>query len=763
MPDTSLAVIIPFYDETAFLRMAVQSVTAQGLADTDIVVVNDNPERFGPGDIAALDLPGPVRILHHDRNRGLSSARNTGIEATSARWIGFLDADDYFVTDGLAAQMALAQDSGADIVHANAFLSQVGSPALRPLPRDAALFGQPRRGAGLAGLEQAQFITSSWSSLYRREFLDAHALRFDPEQVRFEDRLFVLQTVTAARQIACLGAPVRVWRRRAGSISSTPPDLAKHRLQVQLLEKCMAVMRAHAAQPGVPPRFLKRELFNTLSRLIWDIDVVLRAAASPNDPDLAALMQRVTGLLGSDSFGTGIFEDTVLRQVSRVGIRSRHGVVTRRDFLDLHRVLRSGDAAAFAATLAQRRGTPPAPAASAIRRRKAPALVLHLGMHKTGSTYLQRAALERRSGMLAEGVLFPRAGLAAPGFRAVRADGFPGHLGLLAAVRNDDDDAPWQQLQREIDASGADTVLLSCENMLMPVSADREVMQARLFRRLSGFGAVRLVAFVRRPDQGPEMLYRELACNGQRIGARTAAEFLVDYGASLTDLPGLFGPWETFAGSPVALAAHAAGRGAAHWQAFLQAAGLHRRLAHMPPPTTAPTYPSPDRDQVAAARLVNVLMPREADRIRVLRAFFAASPDADPRPAARQSLLPPAARLALVDQFAAQSAAWAAARGYAPDLDRIRADILSHPWEPQQDLPTPLLESLQAARLQAESALLPDPAPAADRFMAIAPADQPEHPARRPGDIVLRLRPRPWLRTTLRWLRTARGRLTLRR
>jgi hypothetical protein len=762
LPDPSLAVIIPFFDETAFLRMAVQSVFAQGLRDAEVVVVNDNPERFGPDDIAALDLPGPVRIVHHDRNRGLSCARNTGIDATSAPWIGFLDADDYYVTDGLAAQLSLAQDTGADIVHANAYLSQVGSPSLRPLPRDAALFGQPRRGAGLAGVEHAQFITSSWSSLYRRDFLDGNALRFDPEQVRFEDRLFVLQTVTAARKIACLGQPVRVWRRRAGSISSTPPDLATHRLQVQLLEKCMAVMRAHAAQPGVPPRFLKRELFNTLSRLIWDIDVVLRAAATPNDPGLAALVERITRLLGQESFGTGIFEDPVLRHVSRVGLRSRHGVVSRRDFLELHRLLRTGEAAAFAALLAQRRDAAPAAAparsAPAIRRRKPPALVLHLGMHKTGSTYLQRAALERRSEMLAEGVLFPRAGLAAPGFRAVRQDGFPGHLGLLAAVRNDDEDAPWQQLQREIDTSGADTVLLSCENMLMPVSADREVIRARLFRRLSGFGAVRLVAFVRRPDQGPEMLYRELACNGQRIGARTVEEFLVDYGATLTDLPGLFGPWEGFAGSPVTLAAHEAGQGAGHWRAFMNAAGLGRRLLHVPPPTIAPTYPSPDRDQVAAARLVNVLMPREADRIRVLRTFFSATPGAEPRPDARLSLLPPAARLALVDRFAAQSAGWAAARGYAPDLDRIRADIVARPWEPQQNLPTPLLESLQAARLQAESALMPESAPSASRFLALAPVDQPEAPVGRAGEIVLRLRPRPWLRNTLRWLRRVRSR-----
>jgi glycosyltransferase involved in cell wall biosynthesis len=741
-----LSIIIPFYDETAYLRMALQSVAAQRLAGVETVVVNDNPDRFGPDSLADFGATGEVRVVHHLRNRGLSAARNTGLAATMGALVGFLDADDYYTADGLAAQLQLAEQSGADITQANAFLSQVGTPALRPLPRDAALFPAPRQGAGLRGLEQAQFITSSWSSLYRRDFLDAAGLRFDDEQVKFEDRLFVLQTVTAARQIACLGRPVRVWRRRAGSISSSPPDLFIHTLQVQLLEKCMAVMRAHAAQPGVPPRFLKRELFNTLSRLIWDIEVVQVAAARPGDGDYAALMARVVRLLGDDTFGTGIFDDQVLRHVSRVGSVTRHGVVSRVDFFALHRALRAGDAVAAVALLADRRGAPAAPKPN---RRADAHLVLHLGMHKTGSTFLQRGLQALRHDLRMAGVLFPDTGLAPPDWPAVRPDGFPGHLGLLSAVRRNDG-AVWSRLRNEIAASGCRTVILSCENMLLPVSSDREAVRAQLFERLSGFASVRLVAFVRRPDQGPEMLYRELACNGQRFGARSAAEFLVDYGATLTDLPGLFGPWEAFAGGPVALVDHdAAAADGSHWQAFLAAAGLGGVLGHLPPPGNGRTYGTPDRDMVAAARLVDVMLPREEDRVRVLRAFFAALPPGG----GGMSLLPPAARLGLVDSFAAASADWAAARGYAPDLDALRRAVAAERWSPQDSLPAPVVEALMMARLQVEASLMPEPQ-VTERFPLPRVMDRP----RIPGEIVLRLRPRPWLRRAIGWAAHLRGR-----
>jgi hypothetical protein len=63
-------------------------------------------------------------------------------------------------------------------------------------------------------------------------------------------------------------------------------------------------------------------------------------------------------------------------------------------------------------------------------------------MHKTGSTWLQRCLQAQASGLRGIRVLFPAAGLAGPTFVPVRPGGFPGHLGLMQAVY-DDDDAPW--------------------------------------------------------------------------------------------------------------------------------------------------------------------------------------------------------------------------------------------------------------------------------------------------------------------------------
>ena len=71
-----LSVIIPFYDETAFVAMAVGSVFAQGIAGAEVILVNDNPDTFDADAIAALALPAAVRVVHMPANGGLSAARN---------------------------------------------------------------------------------------------------------------------------------------------------------------------------------------------------------------------------------------------------------------------------------------------------------------------------------------------------------------------------------------------------------------------------------------------------------------------------------------------------------------------------------------------------------------------------------------------------------------------------------------------------------------------------------------------------------------
>lgn len=742
---TALTIIVPFYNETAYLRTALNSILSQRIGGLQIIVVNDNPDLFGVDDLTALGVCDPVELIQHPRNLGLSAARNSGLQQARGQFIGFLDSDDYYTLGGLTNQLQRAIDTGADITHAPTYFTRKGSAETRILPRDQTFFPQARIAkTGLMGAEEAQFITSSWSSLYARDFLTGNALTFDVEQTRFEDRLFVLHTVTRAKTIAFTGTPSRVWRGREGSISvtATSPDI--HLLQIRLLEKCMSHIRAEVASGALPPRFEKRELFNTVSRLIWDLDVIKAIVLNTdkgNDPVYDDIARRIPVLLGPDSFGQYIFDDKVLEPINRVGMKTRKGRVTRTAFFAIHNALRSGDIAAAHSLLADCDSATPAPrqpparipsrlSTSLMARLGRPRLVLHLGMHKTGSTYIQAHLNAHRDRLKKAGILVPVTGFANLD-DPLRDGANPGHHGLVSALRRGDM-APWVALKKEIQSNRTETVLLSCENMGFPTLPDRDHWIDALTTQLGMFGQIDIVALVRRPDTYAESFYRERIAAGARPGTGGIEAFLNDHGDALTNLPKLFAPFEIRTATQVRLADFDHLRGDGLWPGFARLAGLPTDL----PVLALPRYPTPDRDSILLLQLLNTLVPDAGLRSAILRAWFSLYPS----PAADDnSLLSPAARLQLLDGWQKKSADFAAARGYTPDLDAARTALSAEDWSPATAVPTDKLTDLLGIAAQAAGPLFSPPN-----------RNTPKRRPADPGGMSLTIRLRPWLANLLR-------------
>jgi glycosyltransferase involved in cell wall biosynthesis len=99
-----VSVIIPTYNRARKVARAVASVLYQTHTDYELIVVDDG-SRDNTGETLSL-FPSRIIRLVHDGNRGVSAARNTGITASGAPLIAFLDSDDYWLPEKLAVQVA---------------------------------------------------------------------------------------------------------------------------------------------------------------------------------------------------------------------------------------------------------------------------------------------------------------------------------------------------------------------------------------------------------------------------------------------------------------------------------------------------------------------------------------------------------------------------------------------------------------------------------------------------------------------------------
>lgn len=127
----TLSVVIPVFDQAKYLGDAIQSVLDQTVKPDEIIVVNDGSTDTS-GEVAkSFD----VKVINQV-NKGLPSARNTGIMNATSDYILFLDADDMLLDHCVERIMQAIEAEGTDVIAPSfkSFGTQNGEAVLQTLP-----------------------------------------------------------------------------------------------------------------------------------------------------------------------------------------------------------------------------------------------------------------------------------------------------------------------------------------------------------------------------------------------------------------------------------------------------------------------------------------------------------------------------------------------------------------------------------------------------------------------------------------------------
>lgn len=191
----TISLVIPVYKVSAYIERCLKSVIKQTYNHFECILVDD----ASPDDsitkcermIADYDGPIQFRILHHEHNRGLSAARNTGIDAATGDYILFIDSDDIISNDCVEKLMApVLKDTTIEMV--------VGEQLC--FSNNGLLNNQKkewRREENLTSREDIResylsrnlFPVAAWNKLTSRTFINEHHLRFKEGQI-WEDTLW---------------------------------------------------------------------------------------------------------------------------------------------------------------------------------------------------------------------------------------------------------------------------------------------------------------------------------------------------------------------------------------------------------------------------------------------------------------------------------------------------------------------------------------------------------------------------------------------
>ena len=161
-----LSIIVPVYKVENYLQKCIDSILAQTLTDFELILVEDgSPDGCPALCDAAAAKDARVRVIHQ-KNGGLSAARNAGLDAARGEWIGFVDSDDYIAPEMYEALYQAVQSTGADLALCDyAEVNEAG--ALCP-QMHGSLSGAELTGRELLQKASGLMAQLAWNKLYRR-------------------------------------------------------------------------------------------------------------------------------------------------------------------------------------------------------------------------------------------------------------------------------------------------------------------------------------------------------------------------------------------------------------------------------------------------------------------------------------------------------------------------------------------------------------------------------------------------------------------
>lgn len=212
-----ITVIVPYYNAAPFLARCCQSLTEQE-GEFEFLMVDDNSNDDGAEivrEFAATDER--FVMLTNERRKGVSGARNTGLDKAQGEWITFLDADDKLTPDAWRL-FRKATRRGGNMYQFEHYRYNSKRDRLRNK--------YPVKAGVYSIIEPPLLFVCVWNKLYKAEFI--RDIRFD-ESVRYcEDELFNFECIAKENRICCIeGETVIHYTDNPQSLTkiTTPEDL----------------------------------------------------------------------------------------------------------------------------------------------------------------------------------------------------------------------------------------------------------------------------------------------------------------------------------------------------------------------------------------------------------------------------------------------------------------------------------------------------------------------------------------------------------
>lgn len=267
-----VSVIIPVYNGERHIAQCVRSVTAQTLESIEIILVDDGSTDGTAKILAQLaEEDARIRVIAQE-NAGAGAARNRGLDSARGEYLSFLDADDFFEPDMLAAALDAARRDGAQIViFGSDFYDEKRkrfAPCRYGIRSDLLPAHRPFAGEAVGRCIFECAAGWAWDKLFEARYIRESGLRFQAQRTS-NDLYFVYAAMTEAQRITTLERVLAHQRRGAG------PSLSVTREKSFLcFYDALEAIRERLREKGLYARFEQDYINYALHFALWNVNTL---------------------------------------------------------------------------------------------------------------------------------------------------------------------------------------------------------------------------------------------------------------------------------------------------------------------------------------------------------------------------------------------------------------------------------------------------------------------------------------------------------
>ena len=203
-----ISIIVPVYNVKEFLVECIESLIAQTYENLEIIIVDDGSTDGSSELCDKLKYKDKRIVVIHQKNGGLSAARNSGLKIAEGEYVAFVDSDDSANPSFIKVLFRAAKTHNSDIVVCGYDDN---------FPKEKTLTGKEATINLLLAQENIDIL--AWNKLYKKALFTDNHIKYPTGKIH-EDNLTTYKLYSKSNKVSFISESLYNYRKRKGSITN---------------------------------------------------------------------------------------------------------------------------------------------------------------------------------------------------------------------------------------------------------------------------------------------------------------------------------------------------------------------------------------------------------------------------------------------------------------------------------------------------------------------------------------------------------------